>query len=150
MDPWAISRLRIAADRFKKGEAPLFIVSGGYVKPFQTIYCEGMEMKKYLMAHFQVPEHCIILEPYARHTTTNIRNAARLMVRYRIPLLQPALIITDWYQSNTIQSERFRQRCLDELRYLPFVTLTKRSPVDTEFTPSSQSLHVDALDPLDP
>lgn len=150
IDPWAISRLRIAVDRFKKGDAPIFIVSGGYVKPFQTPFCEGLEMKKYLMAHFQIPEECIVLEPYARHTTTNIRNAARLMIRYKIPTARPALIITDWYQSKTIQSAPFRQRCKDELGYLPFATLTARSPVDTEFTPSMTSMHVDALDPLDP
>lgn len=150
LDPWAISRLRIAVDRFKKGEAPLFILSGGFVKPFQTPYCEGMEMKKYLMSRFHIPEEYIVLEPFARHTTTNIRNAARLMLRYNIPSQKKALLITDWYQSKTIQSDPFRQRCLDELGYLPFVSLKARSPVDTEFTPAEISIHRDAGDPLDP
>lgn len=150
LDPWAISRLRIAVDRFKKGEAPVFMVSGGFVKPFQTPFCEGMEMKRYLMTRFHIPEEYILLEPFARHTTTNIRNASRLILRYKIPTQKKALIITDWYQSKTIQSSQFKQRCLDELGYLPFVTLEARSTVDTEFTPAEISMHSDARDPIDP
>lgn len=150
IDPWAISRLRIAVDRFRKGKAPIFIVSGGFVKPFQTPFCEGMEMKRYLMEHFHIPAERIILEPFARHTTTNIRNASRLIFRYGIPPTKKALIITDWYQSKTIQSDSFKQRCLDELGYLPFTFLSAKSPVDTEFTPSIISMHNDAMDPMDP
>jgi hypothetical protein len=150
LDPWAISRLRVAVDRFRKGEAPLFIVSGGFVKPFQTPYSEGVEMKRYLTENFGIPASKIILEPYARHTTTNIRNAVRLMAAYNIPLNRPALIITDQYQTHTIQSQAFLKRCLDELGYQPFVTLTPKGKTDTEFVPNLISLHLDARDPLDP
>lgn len=150
IDPWAISRLRIAVARYKKGLAPVFIVSGGFVKPFQPPYAEGNEMKRYLIEHMGIPAEAIILEPYARHTTTNIRNASRLIYRYRIPAQKKALIISDQYQTHTIQSDKFRQRCLDELGYLPFTFLAGKGKTDTEFVPALTSLHLDALDPLDP
>ncbi|MBK8657099.1 MAG: hypothetical protein IPN20_25070 [Haliscomenobacter sp.] len=38
-----------------------------------------------------MPERAIIIEPHARHTTTNFRNSARLMYRYGIPFDKMAL-----------------------------------------------------------
>ncbi len=83
----AAGKLRdeIAAKRFRDGNAPFIIVSGGYVHPSQTEYAEAIEMKRDLMTRFGIPASAIIVDPHARHTTTNMRNAARLMYRYGFP-----------------------------------------------------------------
>ncbi len=150
IDPWAKSRLQIAVDRFNKKLAPVIIVSGGFVKPFQTAFCEALEMKKYLMQAFKIPEERIIVEPHARHTTTNLRNTVRLMYRYNMPVFKTTLIISDMYQTKTIQSEKFKQRCLNELGYLPFGAIQPLGIFETEFLCSKAALYMDSLDPLDP
>lgn len=150
IDPWVKSRIQLAVNVFRKGNAPVFIVSGGYVKPFQTPYCEALEMKKYLMGSFQIPDSLIIIEPYARHTTTNIRNASRLLFKYGFPVDKAALIISDQYQTITIQSNKFELRCLAELGYYPFSKIEMVNSFSTLFFPSIYSLHIDAIDPLDP
>ena len=83
--PYGKARVALAARRFQDGKAPFIIVSGGYVHPNQTPYCEALEMKKSLIADFGVPADAILVDPHARHTTTNMRNAARLMYRYGMP-----------------------------------------------------------------
>lgn len=50
---------------------------------------EALEMKKALIAEYAIPAHAILIEPHARHTTTNLRNAARLLYRYGFPARQP-------------------------------------------------------------
>ena len=143
-------RIELAARRFHQKKAPLIMVSGGYVHPNQTPYCEAIEMKNALVSEFGVPAEAVIVEPYARHTTTNLRNASRLMHQYGIPFDRPALITTDTFQSSYIESEPFTKRCDQELGYQP-TTLRKRvSAFDLEFTPRLESLQVDAMDPLDP
>jgi len=148
----AASRLRaeIAARRYKEGKAPLVIVSGGYVHPNQTPYSEAIEMKKALVADFGVPASAVLIDPHARHTTTNLRNAARLMYRYGIPFGAKALITTDSYQSTYIEGEAFAQRCEKELGYQPVSVGKRVSAFDLEFTPRIESLQIDAMDPLDP
>ncbi len=51
-------------------------------------------MKKFLTSRFGIPPQAIIIDPHARHTTTNIRNADRLIIRYGIPLTKPSVFIT--------------------------------------------------------
>jgi hypothetical protein len=58
----------------------------------QTPFNEAIEMKKYVMEKFKIPEKSILVEPYARHTTTNFRNTARLVFRYGIPADLKALV----------------------------------------------------------
>jgi DUF218 domain len=82
LSPQGRLRVEVAARRYKDGQAPLILVSGGYVHPNQTADCEALEMKKSLIDDYGVPADSIIVEPHARHTTTNLRNAARLMYRY--------------------------------------------------------------------
>lgn len=148
----AASRLRaeIAARRFKDGKAPLIIVSGGYVHPNQTPYSEAVEMQKALVSDFGVPAAAVIVDPHARHTTTNLRNAARLMYRYGIPFGAKALVTTDSYQSTYIEGDGFAQRCEKELGYRPITVGRRVSIFDLEFTPRIESLQIDAMDPLDP
>lgn len=148
----AASRLRaeIAARRYKERKAPLIIVSGGYVHPNQTPYAEAIEMKKTLVADLGVPEEAVIVDPHARHTTTNLRNAARLMYRYGIPFAAKALITTDSFQSTYIEGEAFAKRCEQELGYQPVTVLRRVSAFDLEVTPRIDSLQIDSMDPLDP
>lgn len=148
----AAGKLRdeIAAKRFRDGKAPFIIVSGGHVHPNQTEYAEALEMKRDLMARLGVPESAIIVDPHARHTTTNMRNAARLMYRYGIPFDKKALVSTDASQSAYIEDKGFEKRCLDELGYVPYRLLTRTSPFDIEFLPLIESLQSDPIEPLDP
>ena len=57
---------------YANGKAPLILVSGGYVHPNQTPYCEAIEMKESLVRDFGIPSDAILIDPHARHTTTNL------------------------------------------------------------------------------
>lgn len=140
----------IAAARYQKGWAPFIIVSGGYCYPFRGPYCEAIEMKKYLMEKFSIPEEAILIDPHARHTTTNIRNADRLMIRYGIPLNRPSVFITTKSQTDYAAASFFDQRNLYELGYLPYKGKNKIGLHDIVFYPVMESLHMDPYDPLDP
>jgi hypothetical protein len=148
----AAGKLRdeIAAKRFREGKAPFILVSGGYVHPAQTEYSEAIEMKRDLMERYHIPAEAIIIDPHARHTTTNMRNAARLIYRYGIPFDKKALVSTDPNQSQYITAPAFEKRCLDELGYVPHQLLNRLSPFDVEFLPKLDSLQSDPQDPLDP
>jgi hypothetical protein len=148
----AIGKLRLvlAARRYREGQAPLILVSGGFVHPAQTPFAEAIEMKKSLIADFGIPASAILVDPHARHTTTNLRNAARLIYRYGIPFDRKALITTDEPQSRDIESAAFAARCLRELGYQPGGTFARKSAFDLEFIPAIDSLQADAMDPLDP
>jgi hypothetical protein len=148
--PYGKLRCEIAARRFKAGKAPVIIVSGGYVHPKQTPYCEAIEMKKSLIRDFGVPANAIIIEPHARHTTTNLRNAARLMVRYGMPFDHKALVITDSFHSAYVEGEGFAKRCDEELGYQPAKIGRRVSPFDLEIVPRIESLQINPMDPLDP
>ena len=49
ISPIGAQRTDVAAQLFLQHKAPLIIVSGGYVHPMQTPYCEAIEMKKHIM-----------------------------------------------------------------------------------------------------
>ena len=143
-------RLVLAAKRFNEGKAPFILVSGGFVHPNQTPYCEAAEMKKYLVNALGIPADLILIDPHARHTTTNLRNAARLLYRYNVPFEKPGLITTDQEQSRYIEGKDFADRCLRELGYRPFKLGGRVSAFDLEFLPVIDSLQSDPMDPLDP
>jgi hypothetical protein len=150
LSPWGKARVTLAARRYKAGLAPFLIVSGGYVHPSQTPFCEAIEMKKALIAEYGIPADAILIDPHARHTTTNVRNAARLLYRYGFPFAKTALITTDQGQSAYIEAPTFAQRCLNEIGHLPYAALKRISPFDLEFLPRLDALTLDPLDPLDP
>ncbi len=150
LTPGGKLRLMIAVKRFREGKAPFLLVSGGYVHPKQTPYCEAYEMKKSLMQDFGIPENAIIIDPHARHTTTNLRNAVRLIYRYGLPFEKVALISTDTDQSGYIESKEFQERCQKIFGYQPCLLLRRSSPFDLEFRPKIESLYADPIDPLDP
>jgi hypothetical protein len=139
-----------AAQLFLEHKAPLIILSGGHVHPMQTPFNEAIEMKKYVMEKFKIPEQSILIEPYARHTTTNFRNGARLAFRYGIPTDLKALVTSSEDHIALVTKDGFRIRCSTELGYFPMEFITRISPVAAEFKPSVASLFFDANDPLDP
>jgi hypothetical protein len=150
LSPAGRLRDELAAKRFRDGKAPFIIVSGGFVHPVRTEFSEAIEMKHDLMTRFSIPADSIIIDPHARHTTTNMRNAARLMYRYGVPFDKPALVTTDPEQSQNIESSAFAKRCMDELGYVPQKILSRVSAFDLTFLPVSTSLQANPLEPLDP
>ena len=143
-------RTALAAEAYHAGKAPFILVSGGYVHPSQTRFSEAIEMKKALLSDYNVPEAAILVDPHARHTTTNMRNAAREIYRYGIPMNKPALMISDPSQTNYIAGQPFADRCLKEMGYVPYKILSQPSDTSLAFLPLIESLQQDPLDPLDP
>ena len=144
------ARLRIAVKRYLEGQAPVIIVSGGFVHPPHTQFNEAVEMKKALILDFGIPSDAILIEPLARRTTTNLRNVARLLVRYRVNLDKPVLVTTDIAQSLSITNGQIGDRCLKTLGYVPFQNVKQLSPVETSLQLIPESLQFDPRDPLDP
>ena len=143
-------RCRVAAYRWKEGFAPFIVVSGGKAHPYRTIYCEAEEMKKYLMETMHVPENVIIMEPHARHTTTNMRNCARLIFRYGLPMDKPGITSTTMEQSYYMTAQEMQDRCKQELGYSPYSNGKRLSETEAEFFPSVASLQIDEDEPMDP
>ena len=150
LSPWAKERLRLGVAAFRAGKAPFLLVSGGFVHPSQTPWCEAVEMKRYLMEVYGIPEEAILIDPYARHTTTNLRSAVREILTYGLPARKAILIVSDAAQIDYIMSNAFSERSKDELGYAPMDALKRLSATEVEATPSVKSLFRDASDPLDP
>jgi DUF218 domain len=150
ISPLGAQRTDVAAQLFLQRKAPLIMVSGGHVHPMQTPYCEAIEMKKYLMEKYKIPETAILIDPHARHTTTNFRNGARLAFRYGLPADRTALVTSSADHIASCASDAFRTRNLNELGYFPVEFIKRISPTEAEFKPSAMSLFFDANDPLDP
>jgi uncharacterized SAM-binding protein YcdF (DUF218 family) len=142
-------RCRLAAIQFKKGLAPFIVTSGGKVHPYKTKYCEAIEMKKYLVEQLQIPANAVIIDPHARHTTTNMRNTVRLIYRYGIPFNKSALSCTTRGQSNMIESTLIA-RCMKELGETPYKNGARLSETEMEFYPLREALQINPLEPMDP
>ncbi len=139
------ARVALAAEAYHAGKAPLILLSGGYVHPAQTRFAEAIEMKKVLLAEYHVPEAAVLVDPHARHTTTNMRNAAREIYRYHIPMDKPALVVSDAAQTGYIAGQPFADRCLKELGYLPYQIVSRPSQTSLVFLPQIDSLQQDPL-----
>lgn len=107
-------------------------------------------MKKALIERYGIPADAIVIEPYARHTTTNLRNASRLLMQMGAPLDKDALILCNPVQSAYIESEKFTDRNAAELGYQPGRVVSRISPTELVFRPSRASARIDPRDPLDP
>ncbi|OCX53523.1 hypothetical protein BEL04_04275 [Mucilaginibacter sp. PPCGB 2223] len=142
-------RCRLGANRYFEGLAPFVMTSGGKVHPFKTKFCEADEMKKYLVESLHVPASAVIVEPQARHTTTNMRNGVRLMYHYGFPFGKPAITCTDKSQSEYIE-KTMADRCMKELGYMPYKLGKRLSDTEQEFYPLIESLQINPLEPLDP
>ncbi len=148
----AKSRIPLAVERYKNKLAPFIMFTGANVFPKGSQWHEAIQMKEYLLANYpEIPESAIIVEPYARHTTTNLRNASRLIVRYKIPIDKKVIITTSKSQVDyMLDLNTFTTRNQKELGYQPMDSLIKYSLYDIQAIPNVRSLHRDAIDPLDP
>lgn len=142
-------RCRLAAIQYQKGLAPLIVTSGGKVHPYKTKYCEATEMKKYLVEKLHIPAHAILIDPHARHTTTNMRNTVRMIYRYGIPSDKAALTCTTRGQSAMIEKTLI-DRCKRELSEAPYSNGKRLSETEMEFYPQPEALQINPLEPLDP
>lgn len=140
----------LAAARFAAKYAPIFALTGGRVHPDRTTYAEALEMKNYLMTTYAIPENVIMVDPYARHTTTNLRNVSRLAFRYGVPTTKPALVVTDYGQTLTINSDTFLTTSQTEMGLVAWREVAELSQNDTCFLPSVIVLQQNGADPLDP
>ncbi|MFD2599614.1 YdcF family protein [Sphingobacterium corticis] len=148
VSPGGMLRSRTAARSYFAGLAPFIVVSGGRVHPYKTLYIEAQQMKKYLMEVCQVPEHAILIDPYARHTTTNLRNTARILLSYGFPTDQYAIVNSSSTHIDAV--ENMAARCIRELGYLPYELGNRVSDVIIEFKPREESFTIDPDEPLDP
>ena len=106
-------------------------------------------MKAYMVKVLHIPSNAIIIEPHARHTTTNLRNANRVIYRFNIPANKPVLIVTDASQSRYINNS-MGDKVVKELGYKPYTSITKLSAFETAYIPSENSMQINSPDPLDP
>lgn len=143
-------RLAHAVQLYRAGQAPFIVVSGGNVHPANTPFNEAAAMKRELMTRYAIPAEAIIMEPHARHTTTNFRNTARLMMRYGIPLDRPAIATTSEGHSLYAGGTEFDRKAIAEIGLVPRRVVKRLSPYDFSFLPEPVSTHRDARDPLDP
>lgn len=150
LSPLGKVRVRLAAQQYSQGAAPFIIVSGGAVHPRGTRFAEAWEMRRALIERFGIAADHVLIDPYARHTTTNLRNAARLLMALRAPTGREALIVTSEEQSSYIESPGFAARNQQELGYQPGTIGKRLSPTALPFQPAVQSLRRDPRDPLDP
>lgn len=150
LSPLAKLNVRNAAQRYFDGVAPFLIVSGGTVHPRGTHFAEAMEMRRALIERYHVPADAVIVDPYARHTTTNLRNASRLLMAMQVPLDRDVLIVTNPVHSRYVEGPEFAARNLAELGYQPGTIGKRVSPYEIAFRPSALSARIDPADPLDP
>ena len=148
MDSIGMFRCKLAAEQYRNNAAPFIIVSGGHVHPYKTPFCEAIEMKKYMVSKLGIPDSAVIIEPHARHTTTNIRNAVRLVYLFTMPASKPMLIVSDSFQSLAI--EKMAARFINEIGYLPYTGLERKAPTENIILPDLKAWQQDPEDPLDP
>lgn len=148
----ALSKLNVelAAGAYRAGLAPIIITSGGTVHPRRTRFAEAIEMRRALIERYNIPPDAILVDPHARHTTTNIRNATRLLYALHAPMNRDVLTVSNPAHISAVDSPEFRERNMRELGYIPGVIGKRISVFETTFRPSTFSLRVDPRDPLDP
>jgi hypothetical protein len=145
--PVAVERLRMAKDDLDAGRAPVVVVSGGNVHPQGTPVNEALQMKEWLLAE-GVPEERIVIEPCARHSHTNLRNAGRFLLANG---LSSALVVTSHDQAvyfGRPRSSSFDGRCLADLGYL-VGEIFEVDPNRVSFSPNGRVMER-GTDPLDP
>lgn len=150
LNPGAKIRLRTATIKFKEGIAPFIVVTGGKVYPYKTRNVEAYHMKQYLIKNFGIAEDQIIIEPHARHTTSNVRNTARFFFRNGIPMEKPMLVSSSEEHINSVSSSAFAARCQREIGLIPY-KLGKRTGLNfVELYPLPNALQINPIEPLDP
>lgn len=147
LHPRAEARARRAARALRALDGVAILVSGGNVHPAGTPWNEALQLKRALRA-LGVPEERIALEPFARHTTTNLRNAGRFMLAHG---LERAVVVSGPGQSFYVsrwEITTFDARCRRELGH----DVGRLFPLGlhrTRFRPSPRCVEA-GPDPLDP
>ncbi|KAF9058491.1 DUF218 domain-containing protein [Rhodocollybia butyracea] len=150
ISPLAGLRMEFAVTQYLEKQTPFLIVSGGTVHPAYTEFNEAFEMKKWLLEQHGVPPERILLEPFARHTTTNFRNAGRILRMLGAPEEKPVLLVSNEYQLEFIDSDRFRRIEKEELLYGVGKIGPRQGNFGIMFLPSPFCGVVDPMDPMDP
>src|SRR5690606_16013202 len=129
------------------GRAPFVLVTGGAVHPEDTPVIEAVQLRAELV-RLGVPAERIAVDAAARHSTTNLRNAARFMLARG---LDRALVVTSFGQSFYFSSphlstfhRRSRRQLGHEVGRMRRVDLYR-----TAFFPDPRAL-TPGDDPLDP
>src|SRR5262249_9574717 len=133
LHPRAAARLEQAAQDLQAGLSSTIIVSGGAVHSADN---EAVLMRQWLIDRGIDPAR-ILCEPCARHTTTNLRNAGRMVLTARA---DEALVVTSAPQTHSLAfpwRSSFHLRCLVELGYR-VGQLEWRGPMHIAFRPSAQ------------
>ncbi len=146
----AYIRMAIAVELFRQGLAPFIVVSGGNVHPNRTPFNEAVEMKRVLIEEHGVPAERILMEPHARHTTTNLRNSARLLFAAGFPADLPALVVSDHLTIEYIAGPALATRNVAEMGVQPGRLSPGPNRFALRFEPDPVAFHVEAADPLDP
>lgn len=147
LHPYARERLIRAAVAWDDGLAPFILLSGGYVHPDDNPFNEALQMKRFLVDR-GFPEDAVLIEPCARHSHTNLRNAGRLMASTG---LLNGLIITSYDQAFYYRRyvvSGFQARCELDFGALPG-TLRRHTLLSTTFVPNATVMQR-GPDPLDP
>lgn len=139
-----------AVAAYKKNMAPFIIVSGGFVHPYMTHHCEAIEMRNYLVDKCGISEAAVIIEPYARHTTTNIRNANRILIENKFPLNKPVLGISSQSHIDYVVSKQFIGVFQRDIGLVPFTCMQRVSQCEASFLPAMSSMQINSEEPLDP
>ena len=150
IDPINKIRCRMGVALYKAKKAPFIIVSGGYVHPYQTPFNEAFQMKKFITDSLGVPDNVIIMEPHARHTTGNIRNANRILLRNGFPADKAVLGVTSASHITYIAGQNFQAACKRDFGLIPYTGLKKLSDTTVSYLPDSTSLQINAIAPLNP
>ncbi|HEY0299085.1 MAG TPA: YdcF family protein, partial [Arachidicoccus sp.] len=135
---------------YKKGAAPFIIVSGGFVHPFMTKHCEAIEMRNYLVNECSIPSDAVVVEAYARHTTTNIRNANRILIENNFPLNKAVLGVSSKSHIDYIVGEQFIRIFNRDIGFVPFTDMQRMSECEASYLPAISSMQINSKEPLDP
>lgn len=150
--PAALARLALAISDFNAGCAPLFFLTGSAVHPPGTPFNEALMMRDHLVKSGIAPDR-IVIDPFARHSTTNLRNAGRFLLSRKLRRAiiatgkdRPAFDQAFYFGHPTLSS--FSDRCQEELGYL-VGSLDEIEHNRIVFSPAPEVMRPDYRDPLD-
>lgn len=148
LHPRARARLARAARALRERGALVVLVSGGNVHPDGTPFNEALEMKRVLVEEHGLSPEQVAIDPYARHSTTNLRNAGRFLLAHGV---RRALVVSSFPQSfyfGVPWLSTFHARCRVELGF-EVGQLRWRGPHATELEPDP-AVFRRGSDPRDP
>ncbi|WP_454060663.1 YdcF family protein [Elizabethkingia ursingii] len=149
ISPMGMLRSRQALRAYQKGLAPFIIVSGGRVHPFKTQYTEAVEMKHYMVEILGIPASAIIIDPFARHTTTNVRNAGRMIIDYGFPKDKWSLVSSSKTHIDYVE-KAMDKRSIKELGAVPYIVGKRIDDLLLEYKPTAEAFLINPAEPLDP